>query len=325
MLSACGGDLTIPGADRQDITVANLNILHGIFCKGPTEGCRREERVELLFDWIAAASCPDIVALQETTEAAAKLIAPLLGQRCPFIYQAAPADDSLGIDSEYVLSRYPILSTTSQVLFGGFRHALVVRIDHPVGPVDIFVTHLASGSDGAEKPCGDDCPPACVVSGAQTVRECQAVQLAELVNKRASQQTPAIVTGDFNSVPGSFEYNQFVHRGWPDAYLAAGAPECDPTSGIGCTAGRDDASLKDLESPELNMNERIDFIFVAPAGPGATCRGTIDSANDADADASTTGGFADLPNPFVTDCGGKPLGVCWPSDHSGVRLDLNCQ
>jgi hypothetical protein len=41
-----------------DITVADLNILHGIFCPSGTQACRLAERVDLLYQWIAAAGLP---------------------------------------------------------------------------------------------------------------------------------------------------------------------------------------------------------------------------------------------------------------------------
>ena len=38
----------------EDLTVATLNILHGAFCPASTDGCRRPDRIDLLFQWIAA-------------------------------------------------------------------------------------------------------------------------------------------------------------------------------------------------------------------------------------------------------------------------------
>jgi len=34
--------------------------------------------------------------------------------------------------------------------------------------------------------------------------------------------------------------------------------------------------------------------------------------------------FADDPNPFAPTCGPAPDAICWPSDHEGAQVDLNC-
>src|SRR5262249_23191966 len=145
--------------------------------------------------------------------------------------------------------------------------------------------------------CAGDCPADCVAAGAATLRDCQAVQVARLVEDRHRVPTPAIVTGDFNEDPGTFVTQQLTARGWADAYLAAGNPECNPATGGGCTSGRVDDSLVQLESPVSNETERIDYIFVPPA---PTCR--IEPAGDPDGDGTATGAFADRPNPFGAAC-----------------------
>jgi hypothetical protein len=56
-----------PGKEqkKKSVEVANLNLLHGIDCV-PVRGdqCRLEERIDLLFEHLAAIDCPDIVTLQ---------------------------------------------------------------------------------------------------------------------------------------------------------------------------------------------------------------------------------------------------------------------
>jgi endonuclease/exonuclease/phosphatase family metal-dependent hydrolase len=211
-------------------------------------------------------------------------------------------------------------------LYPGFRRVLFARIDHPTGLLDVFSTHLASGSDGAQNACGltAPCPAECAAAGAPTVRTCQAVQMAQFVESRHDVPGPAVIMGDFNDPPGSFVYEQFVGRGWTDAYLAAGNPECDDATGVGCTSGRIDDELTHLELPASNEVERIDFIFVVPPQSGSACVGHIDSGNDADGDGVATKIFADDPNPFAPTCGPAPAAICWPSDHEGMQLDLNC-
>jgi hypothetical protein len=73
------------------------------------------------------------------------------------------------------------------------------------------------------------------------------VQVARFVEEHHGTPTPAIVTGDFNDDPGSFVTRQLVMRGWPDAYLAAGNPECDPATGVGCTSAL--VTLRSMGSP----------------------------------------------------------------------------
>jgi endonuclease/exonuclease/phosphatase family metal-dependent hydrolase len=313
-----------PGAcPETDLTVADLNILHGIFCPPPTVSCRSADRIDLLFQWVAAAGCPDVVTLQEVWMNSEALLMSHLATACPFPYQLGFMR-VFGVDDEMILSRYPLVSFESYRLYKNLRHVSYARIDHPLGPVDVFSTHLASGSDGAQNPCAADCPPECVAAGAATVRECQGVQTAEFVAARHDVATPAVVTGDFNESPGTFVYDQFTGRGWTDTYLAAGNPECDLGTGIGCTSGRADQTLTDLESPASNEVERIDYIFLVPPAAGSLCSATIDPAADADGDGTATRIFADDPNPFAPTCGPLPDPICWPSDHEGAELDLNC-
>src|SRR4030095_8387667 len=137
-------------------------------------------------------------------------------------------------------------------------------------PVTASPPHPAPPPAGPRTRCtAGDCPAECVAARAMTRRECQGVQVARLVEARADAATPAVVGGDFNEDPTSFVHAQFTDRGWADSYLADANPECDPATGVGCTSGRIDDSLVQLESPATNEVERIDFIFVTPA---AGCR-----------------------------------------------------
>jgi endonuclease/exonuclease/phosphatase family metal-dependent hydrolase len=301
-----------------DVTLADLNVLHGLSCPRATANCRFADRAALLADWLTAAGCPDVVTLQEVRETQAAVLLAALPALCGGAYQAV-YDPENRIDDAMLLTRVPPLEFDVVRLYGNFRNVLRARLDHPLGPVDVFTTHLASGSDGAEMPCGADCPAECSAAGAATRRQCQGVQVARLVEARPDPATPALVAGDFNEAPGSFVYRQFTSRGWADSHLAAGNAECDPLTGTGCTSGRADEVLDQLESPASNEVERIDYAFVAPA---AGCR--IEAAGDPDGDGTSTGLFADRPNPFAPACGPAPEPVCWPSDHVGTQLDLEC-
>ncbi len=318
LLTSCAGS----EQDEPDITLANLNFVHGLFCPPDTDSCRLEDRSELLAAWVREAGCPDVVTLQEIWGPSVALLEGWVAEVCPFPYKLVQGDVLLGVDDETVLSRYDILEAEQLRLFGNFRSVFYVRVDHPVGPVDVFSTHLASSADGARDLClPGDCPEACLVAGAQTRRECQAVQMAEWIERKYEGPNPGLIAGDFNASPGSFVYRQFTDRGWGDAYLEAGNPECDPASGIGCTSGRSD---ENMESPVLGVRSRIDFVFVMPASEGASCSGVIEPAGDPDRDGARTALFADQPNPFVPVCGPLPNEICWPSDHVGVQVDLQC-
>ncbi|MBX3024158.1 endonuclease/exonuclease/phosphatase family protein [bacterium] len=327
LLAACGGG-SGGGAPSRDLTMAQLNILHGTsgMCT-QTANCRLADRIDLLFQWIARSGCPDVVTLQEVWSGALSLLQAGAAGPCPFTYEVRVATDRLGPDESAILSRYPVLSIASQPLFPGFRKVVHTRIDHPaLGPVDVYSTHLASGSDGATVPCAANtsCPAACVDAGAQTRRQCQAVQMAQYIEATHGDAAPVLIGGDFNAEPGSFEYRQFVDRGWIDVHLASGNPECDARTGRGCTSGREDENLSELESRDSNEVERIDFIFVIPARDTALCANRLDGPRDDDGDGTATGLFAAAPNPFHRRCGAAPLPICWPSDHQGVQLDLNC-
>ena len=321
--AGCGDGSRSATGSPADLTAANLNLLHGLFCDEETAACRLEDRVDLLFEWIEASGCPDVVALQEIWDPAVPFIEARLRGACSFDYEMV-YERTNTVDDAIVLTRYPAVAVEVVELYKRFRYALRARIDHPIGPVDIFTTHLASGADGAGNPCEGDCPRECVAAGAQTVRQCQAVQLALLVEARHGVATPALVLGDMNARPGDFEYEQFVGRGWPDVHLAAGNPECDPNTGFGCTSSGRGGDLVGLESPDATLRSRVDYIFLVPPGASDECLGVLDSGRDDDGDGTATGGFADAPNPFAESCGPIPLPICWPSNHNGVLVDLNC-
>jgi endonuclease/exonuclease/phosphatase family metal-dependent hydrolase len=303
---------------KADATVATLNVLHGFFCPG---NCRLADRMDLVFQWIAARGCPDVVSLQEVSIAVGAALNARLPGPCVRPYRMIRVVSS-GIDDEVVLTPYAVPVVEVFPLQQGFRRVFFTRIDHPMGPLDVFSTHLAAGGDGAQNPCtGTTCAQECLDAGAATLRQCQGVQMARFIEARHDVPTPAVAVGDFNESPGTFVYDQFAGRGWTDVYLAAGNPECVPATGVGCTSGRADA-LSELEATAPNVDERIDYIFLVPPAAGAC---TIDSGVDDDGDGVATRLFADLPNPFAPSCGPAPDPICWPSDHDGVQLDLNCR
>ena len=319
----CAGD---------DVRVATLNVLHGLFCPAATANCRLADRIALLGQWIVDRKCPEIVALQEVSSSAPGNdvlfhVTEQLLDVCPDPYRMT-FEQTFAFDDTVILSRYLPIASSVQPFYGFGRHALHARVDHPIGPVDVFSTHLASGSDLATNPCGDPpfgpCPAECTAAGAVNVRDCQAVQLAAFVTAEHDVDGPAFVVGDFNEDFGSFVYDQFVTGlGASDTFLDAGNAECNAGTGVGCTSGRIDDDLTDLEATALVVDNRIDFVFMIPPGGSSTCTGTLDTPADADADGVGTRLFAAEPNPFAS-CGAAPDPICWVSDHSGGEADVNC-
>ena len=337
------------GSDRSGpaaVTVANLNVLHGFDCDSAeldTGQCRVQERIALLTQHLVAAGCPDVVTLQEVINADFAPTAlgqpvtsilslleaelPQLASACGFgyrlVYEPLLAVTIAEVDEEVILSRYPVLQTGRRDFFGPLynevagtlvfaRHVLHARIDHPAGEVDVFTTHLASGSDLATSPCGEAfCPEEC--DSDDTVRVCQAVQLARYVEQTRAPGNLALIAGDFNAAPGSTEYELLIARGWLDTHLVAGRPECDPASGSDCTSGRS-SSIESMESPALGVDRRIDYVFAALTGGGQDCYSVTDA-----------GLFAGEPNPFSPACGAAPDPPCWVSDHSGNRATVSCR
>jgi endonuclease/exonuclease/phosphatase family metal-dependent hydrolase len=372
--------------DKKTVTVANINVFHGIPCAatGGNTQCHLAERIDLLFEHLAAIGCPDIVTLQEVLDLQSGPILSLIGlvtipedrqealtsvlrlikaklepfaRVCGFQYEFLYAADLIGplqgpflqgIDEELILSRYPIQEHEVRLLHSTFfvpgiknrarqffaRHVLFARIAHPVGPIDVFTTHLAASEDLGENPCDSHvsfpavdiafdvpCPAEC--DPRMTIRECEAHQVANFVKQHHHGPLPAFITGDFNAEPGSNEYIELTdRRGWLDSHLEAGNQECDgdllPEKRGGCTAGR-----KTLQDAIVgDVDRRIDYIFVVPSAPELECK----------IQAKGTGLFADEPNPtnpacvsdlLPTEPANAPL--CWASDHNGTRAKLSCE
>lgn len=355
------------------VSLANLNILHGFDCDPPTPAdgnqCRVTERVALLRDHLIAEGCPDVVTLQEIVnkeyvqnnptqrrgplESIVELLEaelPALEASCGFtyeiVYEPFLPTFTAETDEELILSRYPVLQSATYIMHSALydepnnyllfaRHLLYVRIDHPTGEVDVYTTHLSSGSDAASNSCdsyyellpgtgvGPEVPCPLECDSNDTVRACQAEQLALYVEQTRGSGNLALIAGDFNAQPGSSEYLSMTSRGWLDTHLAAGQPECDNASGIGCTSGRD-SSADSLENPALQVDRRIDYIFAVLPGEDEPCIATAEG-DTGTYRISAAGLFAAGPNPFAGTCGAPPDAVCWVSDHSGNQVRLSCE
>jgi endonuclease/exonuclease/phosphatase family metal-dependent hydrolase len=359
------------------VTIANLNVLHGFDCDPPTpadgDQCRIRNRVALLADFLIDEGCPDLVTLQEIvdrefvqrspTEAAGpldSLVALIeaeltnLASACGFtyhmVYQPFLAATISETDEEMILTRYPVLHQETQIFHSALydepagllifaRHVLYARIDHPTGAVDVYTTHLASGSDSATNDCDSfselvpgtgigprvACPAEC--DSNDTVRACQAEQLAMYVDSTRDTDKLAFITGDFNALPGTSEYLSMTDRGWLDSHLSAGEAECDSDTGAGCTSGRS-SSAQSLEDPALAVRRRIDYIFVALPDSNSRCSAFGETPQQTPSGIyrfGRAGIFAGEPNPFAESCGSEPADICWVSDHSGNYAAMICQ
>ena len=232
------------------------------------------------------------------------------------------------VDEEMILTRYPVLdsATARAARNPGLlqRHVLHARVDHPSGPIDVFTTHLASELRqrrrrlrGAvprrvrERGRGDE-PP--VSGGAARELGRAAPHHAHARDRDRRHERPA-----WQLRVQPLRAHARLHR----HYLAAGMPECNAATGVGCTSGREDSNLSELESPVSNEVVRIDFTFLVPPPPASSYILTIEGPGDLDGDGTTTRIFTDAPNPFAPSCGPLPDAICWPSDHEGSELDLS--
>src|SRR5262245_29533212 len=205
-------------------------------------------------EFVLRTSTGDLAGPLEDTVALIEAGLPTLAAVCGFTYEIVfdpaalrqlnppPCDGSelkpcRGIDEELILTRYPVLASEVLALYGPLaplfsRHVLYAQIAHPIGPVDVFTTHLAADVDFDSEKCGVEvlpfspvCPSECVPASGNpedtiTVRECQAKQVAAFVEEKHKVPEPAIISGDFNAAFDSPTYNEFADRGWIDSHLA---------------------------------------------------------------------------------------------------------
>ena len=255
-------------------------LLHTLRRNGCPDLVTLQENVTREF--VPRTATGDLAGPLEDTVALIEAGLPKLEAACGFIYEIVfdpaarrqPEPTSIGciepvpcrgIGEELILTRYPVLTSEVVPLYSPLaprfsRHVLYAQIAHPIGPVDVFTTHLAADVDLGSAPCGFNmlpppltppaCPSECVAFSetvrGDTVRECQAKQVAAFVEAQHNVPEPAIISGDFNAVFGSRTYKEFAHRGWIDSHRAAGNPKCDPMTGENCTAGRANDDLSDL-------------------------------------------------------------------------------
>ena len=310
LLVAAGCSGSGDGVDRSGtLTLVSLNVLHGLICPPETDGCQLPDRVALTMRLVEERGCPEVVALQEVSTRILSAVRRLVPRTCGGRYREVWVPDR-SIDRELVLTTLTSTAKERRTLAGGMRTVLWTRLEGVLGDVDLLVTHL--GANGNSDGTGgglctpQTCHPPCRAT--MTLHQCQLVQLGAMLDEKRGDDRIGVVAGDFNLVPTAPPLVDFVRRRHLiDTYVAAGRPECDPASGEGCTGGRDDASVTELQDPAINENERIDYAFVATTEDCTPRYGT------------GTRLFADEP---VTD---GPGGLAWPSDHIGVAVELSCR
>ena len=293
---------TQPAPAAKPIRVVTFNLLHGLFCPAETDWCKAPDRVAIFAELVEQAGCPDLIGLQEIGVRLEQLIPSMVDSLCDGQYEIAwqPGNSP---DREMVLSRLPIRERGYLDIANFPWEAYWVRVDTASGPAVFLTTHFASSSNNP--PCAPGrCPPICA-AGIET-NLCNAVEVVDFFKQRTPPAALTIVAGDLNAEPGSPTVTTLTDAGFRDAWLAAGRPECDPTTHLGCTGGGN------APEPFVGMdtaagpgyNERIDFVLVRP---GAGC--------DIDVDAAA---FADKPRT-------APLnGMYWPADHAGVQATIGC-
>jgi len=296
-----------------DVRIVNLNLLHGTFCPPDTDGCQAPDRVALLVRQLEDSACPEVVGLQEINLNLARLLVEARKTACDGAYELAFPKKAASLDTEQVLTTLPIKSTKVIKLKGNFRTASRVVLTSPIGPLVLVVTHQDGDPETPSVTGCPSCKPPC--STDTSVFQCQTDAAAALAADVGGEKAVRVLMGDFNVTPASARYQGLIGAGWVDSHLAAGNAECDTTTGVNCTGGRDDKTIEALKDPNARESERIDFIFVKSP---ARCTVAFDSLNDDDGDFLGTGLFKATP---TVD---GPGGLAWASDHTGVSADLTC-
>ncbi len=122
----------------------------------------------------------------------------------------------------------------------------------------------------------------------------QAAQAAELIMALQGEPLPIIIAGDFNAIPTSPTYMQFVAAGYEDKWQRGPLGNHDP----GLTCCQDEALLNEASA----FNRRIDHIFVKSNVMFLSAQAVGPTIGDKQKDKTPSG--------------------LWPSDHAGVVTTL---
>ena len=131
--------------------------------------------------------------------------------------------------------------------------------------------------------------------GSQSFADLRAVQIAEII-AWLDQETPAVIMGDLNDVPGSLLYQTLREAQFTDVWAALRPRQ------IGFTC----CHAADLSNERIEFDERIDYIFA---------RGFERGRQEVLGEVRRLG-----IDPARRPVG--PLGRIWISDHAGVLAAL---
>jgi hypothetical protein len=305
-------------ASTDDLTIIDLNMLHGLplegACPPETDSCQAPARMDILWEEIEAAGCPDVITLQEVGPAQLELLPQRIGDLCDGVYEIVSEPVGLPVEVEIITS-LPVLDHFGWRMSGINWAAQWAKLDAGFGPVEIVTAHFQSSADPfacdvSQDYCADLCP-----SGGNP-GDCHPLEVLDAFEQHGDPTDLQVITGDLNKPIDDRRIQTLVDAGFVDTWTLAGNPECDPATGEGCTCCIDgDPPLVGLDDPDQVFDERIDFVLArVPDG----CDFQVDSPDDADGDGIATGHFANQPRAEAVE------GVVWPSDHSGVQADLSC-
>jgi endonuclease/exonuclease/phosphatase family metal-dependent hydrolase len=287
-------------ATKQRVTVVAQNLLHGLACAPDTNRCHLPQRVQLFTRQLTEAGCPPVVSVEEADPV---MIGYLKGEApkvCDGKYELVGTEDPSS-DREVILTTLPVLGWARTHLAGPLRTALWVRMKAALGPLDVVATHLASDSDN--RPCDSStCPAPCRAD--DSLNTCQGRQAARHLAGQLAPESVGVLMGDLNAKPGDATITALKADGLVDTFIKAGNPECDATTGVGCTGGRQDADLSDLTNATSKQQERIDYVFLTTKRKCSV--------------AKSSGLFAAAP-------ASPPLdGLVFAADHTGVQAEITC-
>ena len=227
----------------------------------------------------------DLIALQEVWSDGRNNFAAQLAAELGYQYVFKPSMIIDGYEfGNAVLSRWPIASSESQMLFGEKetgegRVVLYANVNGPRGALPIFSTHLNWRFEHSH------------------VRQRQVRDLATFIDAKGPWTFPPILCGDFNAEPASDEIR-----------MLTGLTTC-PIEGLvfhdawSVGGGHEGGVTWDNANPyalvHFEPDRRLDFIFVGlPKARGA----------------------GHIVNCHVT--GNQPVNGVWPSDHYAVVAEL---
>jgi endonuclease/exonuclease/phosphatase family metal-dependent hydrolase len=304
-----------------DVTVVSYNVFTGALvasCSEQTGFCQAETRLEMIWDLVEDAGCPDVLALQELGPPQRALIPPRLSEVCDGRYALVSEPPVYPVES-WVLSSLPVIDAATEPISGASRAIEWVRLESELGPIDLYTTHFVAGVD--DLPCTPEfCAPG-ISAGVCTLEMdagmCNPREALDFVDRTAGSGNVTILTGDLNAEITEDRIVTLTDAGFVDVWTLAGNRECDPDTAENCTSGQsgDEEPDEVLGIPKNVRDNRIDFVLVRSP---ADCDLTVDEPVDGDGDGTSTGIFAGQPfDPPVE-------GLFWPSDHAGVQADIAC-